>query len=81
MGRDVRFNRRRAGMAAIAGLPALVALGSEAGDVVIDLGLQRFGQHPASTITNDLIDQRGAVPAGFISAIGSRNCRICRRDE
>ena len=26
MGRDVRFNRRRAGMAAIAGLAALVAL-------------------------------------------------------
>ena len=26
-----------------------------------------------ATFTNGLIDQRGAVPAGFISAIGSRN--------
>jgi len=53
--------------------PALVALGSEAGNVVIDLGLQRLGQHPAGAIADDLIDQRGAIPAGFISAIGSRN--------
>jgi len=56
----------------------LVALGDEPGDVGVDLGLQRLGQHPAGTITDDLIDQRttagiGAVTAGVIGAGGSRN--------
>jgi hypothetical protein len=37
---------------------ALVALGGEPGDVGVDLGLQRLGQHPPSTISHDLIDQR-----------------------
>jgi hypothetical protein len=51
---------------------ALVALGGEPGDVVIDLGLQRFSQHPPGTLTDDLIDQRPST-AGVISIIGSRN--------
>jgi hypothetical protein len=39
----------------------LVALIGELGDVVLDLGLQRCGQHPPRTITDDLVDHRGAA--------------------
>ena len=54
--------------------PALVALGSEAGDVVIDLGLQRLGQHPTGALTHKVIDQRRPVAsAGIISVGSSRN--------
>jgi hypothetical protein len=55
--------------------PVGVALGGEPGDVGVDLGLQRLGQHPAGPVTDDLIDQRGTGPvaAGVIGASGSRN--------
>ncbi len=39
-------------------LPALVELVSEPGNAPLDLGLQRLGQHPPGTLTNDLIDHR-----------------------
>jgi hypothetical protein len=52
----------------------LVTLADVAGDVVVDLGLQRLGQHPPGTLTNQLVDQRGAaVSAGVISLGSSRN--------
>ena len=52
----------------------LVALGGEPGDVVIDLGLQRLGQHPTGALTDKVIDQRrAAVSAGIISVGSSRN--------
>ena len=35
----------------------LVALVDERGDVCIDLGAQRFGQHPAGAFANNLVDQ------------------------
>jgi len=36
----------------------LVALAGELGDIGVDLGLQRFGQHPPGTLADNLIDQR-----------------------
>src|ERR1043165_3982524 len=36
----------------------LVALVGERGDVGIDLGAQGFGQHPAGTVADDLVNQR-----------------------
>jgi hypothetical protein len=51
-----------------------VALGDVAGDVVVDLGLQRLGQHPTGALAYQLVDQgRGAVPAGVIGGCVSRN--------
>jgi hypothetical protein len=45
-----------------------------AGDVVIDLGPQRFGQHLAGALPDEFIDQRRtAVPAGVIGVGRSRN--------
>ena len=53
----------------------LVALGGEPGDVIIDLGLQRLGQHPTGTLANKFIDQRRstAPSAGVIGVGRSRN--------
>ncbi len=54
----------------------LVALGGEPGDVIIDLDLKGFGQHPPSTLADELINQRRgqtAIPAGVIGISGSRN--------
>jgi len=36
----------------------LVALAGELGEVGVDLGLQRLGQHPPGALADDLIDQR-----------------------
>ena len=41
----------------------LVALAGELGDVGLDLGLQGFGEHPAGTLTHDLVDQLAELPA------------------
>ena len=49
--------------------PSLVALAAEPGDVGVDLGLQRLGQHPASALPHDLIDQRRPA-AGRVIAVG-----------
>jgi hypothetical protein len=38
--------------------PVLVALLAERGDVGVDLGLQRLGQHPPGTLAHDLVDHR-----------------------
>jgi hypothetical protein len=35
----------------------LVALVDERGDVGVDLGAQRFGQHPSGAFANNLVDQ------------------------
>jgi hypothetical protein len=51
----------------------LVALADELGDVGIDLSLQGLGQHPASTVTHDLVDQRRARTTGVIGVGSSRN--------
>jgi hypothetical protein len=51
----------------------LVAITDELGDVSVDLGPQGLGQHPVSTVTDDLVDQRRARPAGAISVGISRN--------
>jgi hypothetical protein len=51
----------------------LVAIASELRDVSIDLGPQGLGQHPTSTVANDLVDQRRARAAGVISVGNSRN--------
>jgi hypothetical protein len=54
--------------------PALVALAGELGDVGIDLGLQRFGQHPPRALADDLVDQRHPVGAAGVIGVGvSRN--------
>ena len=39
-------------------MPALVALVGELGDIGVDFGLQRLGQHPPRTLPDDLVDQR-----------------------
>jgi hypothetical protein len=52
---------------------ALVALVGEPSDALLDLGLQRLGQHPPGTLTDNLIDQRrrlaqlDAPDAGVVS--------------
>jgi hypothetical protein len=46
--------------------PVLVPLGGERGDIGIDLGAQRLGQHPPSALPHDLIDHRPR-PALFLS--------------
>ena len=51
--------------------PVLVALLAELRNVGADLGLQRFGQHPARTLADDLIDQRAATGAAGIIGVGS----------
>jgi hypothetical protein len=51
----------------------LVTLADELGDVGIDLSLQGLSQHPASTVTDDLVDQRRARAAGVIGVGSSRN--------
>ena len=59
-------------------MPVLVALVGEAGDVGVDLGLQRRGQHPAGALADDLVDQRrrrrrgigGVVTVGGIRDYG-----------
>ena len=45
----------------------LVPLGGELGDVGVDLGLQRLGQHPPRAFPHDLIDQRRepSLPASW----------------
>ena len=55
--------------------PGLVALAGVAGDVVIDLGLQRLGQHPPGALADDLVDHRRTAfgAAGVIGVGGSRN--------
>jgi hypothetical protein len=50
---------------------ALVALTRELGDVGVDLGLQRFGQHPAGALADDLVDQRHPVRAAGVIGVGS----------
>jgi hypothetical protein len=45
----------------------LVAIAGELGEVSIDLGSQGLSQHPTSTVTDDLVDQRRARAAGSIS--------------
>jgi hypothetical protein len=42
----------------------VVALARELGDVGVDLGLQGFGEHPAGTLTHDLVDQTGRTTHG-----------------
>ena len=37
---------------------------ANAGDVGVDLGLQRLGQHPPGALPHDLVDQRRRRPAG-----------------
>jgi hypothetical protein len=39
-------------------VPGFVALVGEPGDVVVYLGLQRLGQHPAGALADQLVDQR-----------------------
>jgi hypothetical protein len=54
--------------------PVLVALVVERGDVGVDLGPQRFGQHPPGALADDLVDQRHPLgTAGVIGNGGSRN--------
>jgi hypothetical protein len=53
---------------------AVVALVEVAGDVGVDLDPQRFGQHPAGALADQLVDQgRATVRAGIIGVGGSRN--------
>ena len=52
----------------------LVAFAGVAGDVVVDLGLQGFGQQPPGTLADQLVDQRATIgAAGAIGVGGSRN--------
>jgi hypothetical protein len=51
---------------------AAATLASELSDVGIDLGLQRLGQHPPSTLTHYLIDQRRRDGAGFADGVAVR---------
>ena len=50
-----------------------VAVVGEAGDVVVDLGLQGFGEHPPGALADELVDQGRTARAGVIGASGSRN--------
>ena len=53
---------------------ALVALVDELGDVGVDLGLQRLGQHPAGALADEFVDQHRPVgTAGVIGVGSSRN--------
>jgi hypothetical protein len=45
----------------------LVAITGELGDVSIDLGPQGLSEHPTSTVTDNLVDQRRTRAAGAIS--------------
>ena len=79
------LHRARAGedlprlMAAVAHHQAaapLVALGAEPGDVGINLGLQRLGQHPPRALPHDVIDQRRrAVLAALVAEPSLRDYR------
>ena len=52
----------------------LAAFASMRRDVSIDLGLQRFGQHPTRALANNLVDQRNPVgAAGAVGVGGSGN--------
>jgi hypothetical protein len=54
--------------------PVLIAFVVELGDVGVDLGLQRFGQHPTGALADDLVDQRHPIgAAGVIGVGGSGN--------
>jgi hypothetical protein len=49
----------------------LVALVAGLGEVGVDLGLQRLGQHPPGTLADDLVDQRHPVRAAGVIGVGS----------
>jgi hypothetical protein len=55
----------------------LVALVSERGDVGVDLGLQRGGQHPLRPVADDGVDQRRRPlrSSRVLGIVGSRNYR------
>jgi hypothetical protein len=51
----------------------LIPLRGKSRDVLLDLSLQRLGQHPPGTLPDDLIDQRrltSALAAGRIRDYG-----------
>jgi len=52
--------------------PVLVALADVAGDVGVDLGLQRLGQHPPGALAHELVDHSRAVAARVV-LFSSRN--------
>jgi len=58
-------------------MPVHVTLVGEAGDVGIDLGLQRLGQHPAGTLTHDLVDQRRALGVAESYLDGHHRGALC----
>ena len=54
--------------------PVGIALVGEPSDTIIDLGLQRLGEHPPGALTDEVIDQSQATrPAGVVLAGSSSN--------
>jgi hypothetical protein len=52
----------------------LITLVRMAGDVVVDLGLQRLGQHPPRALPDELVDQsRAAVPTRLVGSASLGN--------
>jgi hypothetical protein len=49
----------------------LVTLVGKSGDLVIDLGLERLGQHPPNTLTNELVDQRNITRIIALASSGN----------
>jgi hypothetical protein len=50
---------------------ALVTLADELGDVGIDLGPQRLGQHPAGALADELVDQHHPIGTAASAAPGT----------
>ncbi|GAA4930490.1 hypothetical protein GCM10023334_037540 [Nonomuraea thailandensis] len=54
----------------------LVTLVGEGGDVGVDLGLERFGEHPAGALAHQLVDERGrrgGSDGGVVAVSGVRD--------
>jgi hypothetical protein len=54
---------------------AFVALTDMAGDVILDLGLQRLGQHPTGAFADQLVEHRPRGSPGR-RAGPQRRCRV-----
>ena len=60
--------------------PALVPLASQLGQVGVDLGLQRGGQHPPRTLPHDVVHQREPLAARSVLGDYSQHGRAFPTD-
>ena len=61
--------------------PVVVALVGVAGDVGVDLGLQRLGQHPPGTLPHQLVDQHHTSGARVIRSVVDPAADSAGRDD